>query len=107
LISLREIHVISFITLLLKIYLFLCALVFCLPECVCEVPDPPELELQTVVGDSCGCWELNADPLEEQPVLQLSQGSVYTGFVFKAFLWWVAVPSLLVPHDLVFILLCD
>lgn len=52
-----------------------------------RVPDPPELELQTVVS-ACGCWELNAGPLEEQFVLPAAELalSLYTGFVFKAFL---------------------
>jgi hypothetical protein len=42
--------------------------------CLCEVSDPLELELETMVSCPYGCWELNPAPLEEyltsEPSLQ-------------------------------------
>jgi hypothetical protein len=48
---------------------FMCTGVFCV-----KMPDPLELELQTVV--SCCCWELNPGPLEEQPMFLTTEPSL-------------------------------
>lgn len=43
--------------------------VYLISEEVSRKFDLLELDLQTVVSLQCGCWELNPDSLEEQPVL--------------------------------------
>lgn len=79
LISLREIHVISFINLLLKICLFLCELMFCLHKCVCESATSSE----TGVTDNCE-GHVGAGPLEEQSVLPAAElGSSLYRFCFQ------------------------
>ena len=56
----------------LIIYLFSCALVFCLYACLCEAVRSTRSGVTDSCELSCGCWELNPGPLEEQPVLLTS-----------------------------------
>lgn len=98
LISLREIHVISFINFVLKTYLSLCALMFWMCVSYRQLWAP------------CGCWELNADPLEEWSVLPAADWAraqsiqvLFLRPVLGGLLW----PPLLVPCDLVLTLFCD
>ena len=43
---------------------------FCLPDvCLCEGVGSPGIGVTDSCELSCGCWELNLGPLEEQPVL--------------------------------------
>jgi hypothetical protein len=46
-----------------------CALVFCLRVCLYEGVRSPGTGIVDSCELSCGCWELNPGPLEEQPVL--------------------------------------
>ena len=54
-----------------------------------RVSGPLELELQTVVSCHCGSWELNLSPLEEQPVLLVTEKSLqpHAAFLKKRFLY--------------------
>lgn len=47
----------------------LCALLFCLHICLCEVVRAPETGVINSRELLCWCWELNLSPREDQPVL--------------------------------------
>lgn len=50
--------------------MFACLCTMCLAgACRGQKKDSLDLELQTVIKRSCGCLELNCDPLEKQAVL--------------------------------------
>lgn len=54
----------------------LCTLVFCLHSCLCEGVGSPEAVSTDSCELSCGCWELNPGPLEEQPGLSAAEPSL-------------------------------
>ena len=51
-------------------FYFICALLSCLYACLCGSSRSPGTGVIDSCEVPCGCWELNPDPLEEQPVLQ-------------------------------------
>ena len=51
-------------------------LVLCLLICPCEGDRCPGTGITDSCGLPCGCWELNLDPLEEQPVLLTTEPSL-------------------------------
>ena len=53
----------------LKNYLIFIFHVFCLYVCLCEGVRSSGARVTDRCELSCGCWELNPGPLEEQPVL--------------------------------------
>jgi hypothetical protein len=57
-------------------YIYVCV------QCLQRAMDPLELELIGGCDQICGCWELNLDPLEEQPVLLTTEPPLETPFVF-------------------------
>ena len=60
----------SFFLSFFHLFIFiLCALVFCLHVCLGEGVKSPGTGGTHSCELSCGCWELNLGPLEEQPVL--------------------------------------
>jgi hypothetical protein len=51
--------------------------VFCLPDvCLCEGVGTLGIGVTDSCELSCGCWELNSSPLEEQPVLLTAEPSL-------------------------------
>jgi hypothetical protein len=59
-----------------KIFIILCAFVFCLHICLCESVRFPRGGDRGTCELPHGCWELNLGPLEEQPVLLTAESSV-------------------------------
>ena len=67
-------------------------LVVCLHVCLCEVSDSLELELQAVVSCHVGDWELNPGPWQEQPVLIITEPSLFkNNHVIKSILTFRSV----------------
>jgi hypothetical protein len=54
----------------------LCTLVFCLHVCLCEDVRSIGTRVTNNCELLCGCWELNQDPLEEQPVFLTTEPSL-------------------------------
>ena len=46
------------------LFIFLCALVFCLQVCLCDGVRSPRAGVTDSCELPCGWWELNLDPLE-------------------------------------------
>jgi hypothetical protein len=59
-----------------KIYLFSCALVFCLQLCQCEGARFPGTGTTDICVLPCGCWDLNPVALEKQLVLLTAEPSL-------------------------------
>ena len=51
-----------------------------------KVSDPLGLELKTIGELPCGCWNLNLNPLEEEPMLLTSEPSLQPFLLLSFFL---------------------
>jgi hypothetical protein len=76
-----------------------CPCITCVSERQKKVLDPLKLELH-VCELPCGCWELNLDPLEEQPVFLTTEPTLWPLFDFLSWIllsfpgWiWTLHPS--------------
>ena len=56
---------------------------FCQHLCLCEGTRSSGAGVTDSCELPCGCWELNPDPLEEQPVLLTSEPSLIPLELFK------------------------